>query len=83
MIPLNLTDNTKKNVRHSRALLTKSKVYNRISYYIYLPSLLGRALGLNPSQTRSLISSPAFRRMLTASWCVAPRRDWPFTSMIL
>ena len=32
-----------------------------------IPSL-GRALGLNPSQSRSLISSTALRRMLTASW---------------
>ena len=32
-----------------------------------IPSL-GRALGLNPSQSRSLISSTALRRMLTAFW---------------
>ena len=44
---------------------------------------LGTSSGLNPSQTRSLISSPAFRRMFTASWWVAPKRDWPLTSIIL
>ena len=40
------------------------------------------AAGLKPSQTSSLIWSPALRRMATASWWVAPSSDCPFTSMI-